>query len=184
MLQDYAGRNNSAADRVKYSSADPKRITDRVLASVDFKQQCKDKLDDLLQQLNWYKTWGERVNVKDFKYLRDRGIYIRLYSVDKAAAQSLSKDHCVAAFPERDGKIPIALFTRDESEKLDLKEAQLPSLPIKEIRRQITRKKRQLTEAELYLEDQADSLELLYDLSPFFERPTGVSAGVGGHGRY
>lgn len=163
MLQDYAGRNNAAADRVKYNSADPKRITDRVLASADFKQRCSDKLDNLLQQLNWYETWGEQVNVKDFKYLRDKGIYIRLYRVDKAVVQSLSEDHYVTAFPERGDKIPVALFTRDESEKLDLKEEQLPTLPIEEIRRQITRKKRQRTEVELFLKDQADSLELLHD---------------------
>lgn len=163
MLKDYAGRNKSATDRVKYNSADPKRITDRVLISADFKQQCKDKLDNLQQQLKWYETWGERVHLKDFKYLRERGIYIRLYRADKAAAPTVAKDRCIAAFPEQDGKIPIALFTRNESEKLDLKEERLPTLALKEIRRQITRKKRQLTEVELYLEDQANSLDLLDD---------------------
>lgn len=182
LLKNYVGKNNGAADRVKYNSEDPKRITDRVLASVDFKQQCKEKLDNLLQQLDWYKTWGEQVKKRDFKYLRDKGIYIRLYRVDKAVAPSLSKDHYIATFPERNGKIPLALFSRDKAEKLELKEEPLPALPLREVRRQMARKKRQLEEVELYLQDQAESLELLNDYLRFLKDRLGTQRALEGMG--
>ena len=182
LLKDYVGKNHGDADRVKYNSEDPKRITDRVLASVDFKRHCKEKLDDLQQQLDWYKTWGEQVKTRDFKYLQERGIYIRLYRVDKTAAPSLSKDYCIAAFPERNGKIPIALFSRDKAEKLDLKEEPLPALPLREVRRRIARKKRQLGEVELYLQDQAESLDLLHDYLRFLKDRLGTQRALEGMG--
>lgn len=182
ILKNYMGRKNGDTARVKYNAKDPKRITDRVLMTADIRQKCQNKLDDLNQQLIWYNTWGEKIDIKDFKYLREKGIYIRLYQVDKLLVQPLAKDHCITAFPKRDGKVPIALFTRDESEKLDLKEAQLPVLPIKEIRRQIKRKKRQLAEVELFLEDQTHHMGLLYDYFSFLKDRLGVQWTLEGMG--
>ncbi len=182
ILEKYVGQSNGSADRIQYHSEDPQQITDRVLASGAFRQECQNKLDHLTRQLTWYETWGEQVDVKDFNYLRDKGIHIHLYQIDKHQVAAVSKDRHVVAFPERDGEVPIALFTRDENEKLPLKEEPLPVLPISEIKRQIRRKKRQLQKVELYLEDQAKNMDLVSDYLHFLKDRLEVQQTLDGMG--
>jgi V/A-type H+-transporting ATPase subunit I len=183
ILESYIHKNNGkATDRVKYKSRDPKRMADRILTTDDLRLQCQNKLEHLNQQLDWYETWGEQVNVKDFEYLRKKGVYIHLYQVDKQLVQALSEDHCIEAFPARNGKVPIALFTRDESEKLKLKEAPLPKWPLQEVKQQIKRKKRQLQEIELYLKDQSNNIELLKDYHHFLKNRLGTQQVLEGMG--
>lgn len=181
-LKNHISSKNGDTDRVIYHANDPKRITDRVLRTADIKQKCQNKLDDLNQQLRWYETWGEKTDIKDFEYLREKGIYIRLHQVNKPLVRSLAKNHCIVAFPEHDGKVPIAFFTQDESEKLNLKEELLPELPIMEIKRQIKRKKRQLAEIGLFLEDQATNMVLLDDYLFFLKDRLGVQQTLDGMG--
>ncbi|MDH3709348.1 MAG: hypothetical protein OER04_05650, partial [Cyclobacteriaceae bacterium] len=163
ILQNYKQYDREATSPKKYNSKDPKRLTDRVLISIEYKQQCKLRLEDLRRQLEWYKTWGEHVNTSDFDYLRNKGIYIRLYQTDPTTVASLEEDHCVVAFPERDRKIPVALFTLDETEKLSLKEEDLPALSLADVRQEMVKKERQLKAVDVYLTDQAENLALLLD---------------------
>ncbi|MGB5819188.1 MAG: hypothetical protein WBG90_06850 [Saonia sp.] len=162
------GKNGDTASKT-HDAKDPKRITDRILMTADIRQACQNKLDELNKQLTWYETWGEKIDVNDFDYLQEKGIYLRLYHVDKPLVQKLAKNHCIAAFAKKNGKVPIVLFTQDESEKLDLKEVQLPVLSIKEIRQQIKRKERQLGEVVLFLEDQASNMGALGDYLNFLK---------------
>ncbi|WP_303315759.1 hypothetical protein Q4Q34_14195 [Flavivirga abyssicola] len=182
ILKNNIQSKNVIANREPHETKDPKRIIDRVLRTEDIKQCCQSKLDDLHEQLAWYKTWGENIMINDFDYLREKGIYIRLYQVDKPLIPSLLKEHCITVFPEHDGKVSIALFTQDESEKLNLKETSLPELSLGKIEQQITRKKRQLREVELYLEDQAHSIHSLEDYLIFFKNRLKVEQTLQGMG--
>lgn len=171
-----------SSDRIRYASKDPQRMTDRILTSVNLKLQCQKKLESLLSDLAWYETWGEQVDTKDFAYLRTKGIYIRLYLADKSQVPALSEGHCVLDFPEYGGKVPIALFSSDESEKLSLQEEAIPLLPLKEIRQQIHRKKRQLKEINFFLEDQASNIDLLHDYLTLLKNRFGIQEVMDGMG--
>ena len=169
MLENYTKKNNGDIKRIKYNSVDPARMVDRIMIASNFKKQCQLKLDDLHQQLKWYETWGENIDRKDFKYLQKNAVYIRLYLVEKTALKSLPKDQYIVTFKEQENKIPIALFARSASEKLNFKEESLPALPLEEIKRQIVRKKRQLKEVEFYFTDQAENISLLYDYQSYLQ---------------
>ena len=82
ILEKHAKINEDEAESLNYNSKDPIRITNRILISRDFKKQCQIRLNELNQQLKWYETWGDNIDLKDFKYLQKKGIYIRLYLVE------------------------------------------------------------------------------------------------------
>ncbi|UMB62028.1 hypothetical protein MHL31_07495 [Lutibacter sp. A80] len=161
---------------------EPKQLIDRILLTPEIEQNCKNKLDELNQQLEWYKIWGENVTVKDFKYLQEKEIYIRLYQADKSIVKELKKDHCIATFQEYDNKIPVALFTTDKSERLDLKEETLPKLPLNVIKQQIKRKERQLEQVVSFLENHVSNINLLEDYNLELEERLGVQQTLNGMG--
>ncbi len=163
ILQNYVKYNQGTTSRKKYISQDPKRLTDRILISIEYEQQCKARLEDLHRQLEWYKTWGEHVNTSDFEYLRKKGIYVRLYQADPSEVASLEQDHSMVALPERNGKTPVVLVTLDENEKLSLPEDDPPMLTLGDVRQEMVKKERQLKAVNVFLEDQAENLTLLYD---------------------
>ncbi len=182
ILKNYKNKKNDDSARLQYQIKDPKRIISRVLRTVHIEQKCKDKLDTLNQQLAWYQTWGEDIKIKDFKYLQEKGIYIHLHLADKPLVKSLVKSHCIEVFSQQNGKIPIAFFSRDSSEKLNLKAILLPELPLKVIKQQIKRKERQLGEIELFLEDQTNKEAALDDYLIFLKNQLGVEEILQGMG--
>ncbi|MBU2928304.1 hypothetical protein KO515_08665 [Winogradskyella psychrotolerans] len=162
-LEPYISKSTEALRTVVYNISDPKQMVDRILKAKAFENECQKRLDVLKKQLDWYKTWGEKTVVQDFKQLADKSIYLRLYNVDKQLVSQLQKDHVISTFAEKDGKVPIVLFTRDENETLPFKEALLPKASFESISEQISRKERQLEAVDVFLEDQAQSLLILED---------------------
>ena len=107
---------------------DPKRIVGRLLKSKIVRQNIHKALEELQIQYDFYETWGNKFTKKDLQFLQQKGIYIRLYRIDKTLAKTLPKDIITIRFPERDGKIPVALFSQDGSDKLGFKEEIIPDL--------------------------------------------------------
>ena len=181
-LENYSDKNNGDKKRKKYNSVDPARIIDRIMISGNFRKQCQVKLNNLQQQLKWYGTWGKKIDRKDFRYLQKKGIYIRLYLVEKTDLDALPKNQYIETFPEKANKIPVALFGRSASEKLNFKEEPLPTLPLNEIKRQMVRKKRQLEEVEFYLTDQAENIALLREYQKYLQDRLNTRMALGGMG--
>jgi V/A-type H+-transporting ATPase subunit I len=169
ILENYTIKNSRDDNRKKYNFKDPTSISERIVNSGDFKKRCQSSLEQLHEQLEWYETWGVQTVPKDLKYLREKGIYVRLYLLDKKYLESLPKDKSLITFPERAGKVPIALVSRSESEKLKFSEEPLPILSYKEIKSQIIRKNRQLENVESFLTDQAENIELLQDYHAYLQ---------------
>lgn len=144
-------------------------ITDRILISGEYRKRCQNTLNHLYQQLKWFETWSVNTDLKDFKYLQKKGIYIHLYLVEKTKLNLPPKDQYIVTFASQGDKIPVALFARSDSEKLNFKEEPLPVLPLKEIKRLIVRKKRQLEKVEYYLADQMENISLLHDYQSYLQ---------------
>ncbi len=148
-------------DRKKYNFKDPRRLTDRLLTSLKFQRQGQEKLRKLQWEQDWYRFWGKQVHVKDLEFLREKGIFVRLYRLDKSAASNLPTGHTVQVFPAKDGKVPVALFSTEPSEKLPFTEEEWPLLPLEVVEREMAKKERQLEEVEQYWADQAEQLDTL-----------------------
>lgn len=169
LLENYIKKNNNDTERKQYSSVDPERIVNRIMISGNVKKQCQKRLGKLKKDLKWYEIWGENIDIKDIKYLQDKDIYIRLYLVDKIELATIPKDLSTVAFPERENMVPMALFARSSSEKLNFHEETLPSLRLLDVNQQIVRKERQLEEVDNFLSDQTDSIALLCDYQNYLE---------------
>ncbi len=182
ILENYTQKNNGSEKRKKYNSVDPKRIIDRILISGEFRKRGQNTLANLNEQLKWYETWGEKIDLKDFKYLEKKGIYIRLYLEKKTDLNALPKNKYIEIFPEKKGNTPVALFSRSASEKLNFKEEPPPTLPFVEIKKQIIRKKRQLEQVEFYLADQAENISLLHDYQNYLQDRLNTRRALGGMG--
>ncbi|TGV04855.1 V-type ATP synthase subunit I [Flavivirga rizhaonensis] len=140
---------------------DPKRIVGRLLKSKIISQNIQKALEELDGQLEFYKTWGENFNKNDLKHIERKGIYVPLYCIDKSLVKTLSKDNTIITFPEKEGKVPVALFSQSVSDKLDFKEEVIPELSyivLEEIRK---RKERQLAQVNVFLNNQKEHQSVL-----------------------
>jgi len=181
-LKDYVERENEVANRVTYSVQYPKQLVERVLKAEEIKKICQERLHRLNQQLNWYRTWGEKTDVRDIAEMKKKGIYLRLYRMKKAAAASIDPTCTVVKLSESDGVIPVVLITRNKSETLPFGEEELPELSSSEIKRQIERKERQLAEVEYFLIDQAENLKWLEEYLLFLKDQLGLEEVTQGMG--
>ncbi len=163
LLEQNGKRSTKGPSENKYQFHDPRRLTNRLLASLEIKQQCLDKLENLRNQWDWYQTWGENVNPKDLDFLRSKGVFIRLYQVKRSALSTLGEDQTLVSFPERNGKISVALITTDSAHKLGLQEEEVPRMPFEVVKQALVRKERQLEQIEQYWSDQAEHLDALRD---------------------
>lgn len=161
VLKEYTPKKEGVKRRLKYSAKDPKQLIDRVLQTKKIRIRCREILDELREQQRWYHDWGEQINVKEIDLLRENGLYLRLYELDKEVVDSVREKHFTLSFPERHGKVPLVLIGRSELEKLSIKELSLPKLSYKDILKQIESKERQLQKVEHYLEDQTAQISWL-----------------------
>jgi V/A-type H+-transporting ATPase subunit I len=148
---------------------DPKRIIDRLLKSEIVEQNIYKTLEELNAQLQFYDTWGLQFHKEDLGHLRKKGIYIRLYLLDKSQIKELAKDKIVETLPERNGKVPVALFSQSATNRLNFKEIEWPSLSYKVLKDIKNRKERQLEQLEVFLNEQKPYESVLKDYCSFLE---------------
>ena len=160
-LKDFAKRKNYQNSYLPSKIKDPKRLISRILKTGTIKENCLNQLKLLDHQLLWYKIWGNELKVNDFVYLRSRGIHLRFYILEKSVVKRLRKKHLVFELPARKGKIPTILISRNQNEKLDKVAWRLPDLSLTQVKKQIKRKKRQLSALKNYLENQVGNLKFL-----------------------
>ncbi|NNK73144.1 MAG: hypothetical protein HKO94_08120 [Flavobacteriaceae bacterium] len=154
ILENHTASKDASEDNRLYANGkDPKRIVGRLLMSKPVRQNIHKILEDMREQSEFYETWGRNFNIKDLDHLQKKGIFVRLYRIDKSLVKTLLENHTIVTFPEGDGKIPIALFTRDTSEKLEFKEETIPELSYATIKDIINRKERQLRQVNIFLNE-------------------------------
>ncbi|PRX55412.1 V-type ATP synthase subunit I [Flagellimonas meridianipacifica] len=174
ILKEHIKKKKGARKRIKYVVRDPKQLVDRILKTAEIRQKCQERLDDLNHQLDWYNTWGEKVNVKDIYHLQKKGLYLRLYLLEKSMANSLGQKYTLVKLQEVDGKILTVLITQDETEKLDHREEPLPKLPFEDVKQQLLRKNRQLAEVEHFLKDQTENIKWLEEYQLLLKDQAGI----------
>ncbi|HKK76624.1 MAG TPA: hypothetical protein VJ953_16225 [Saprospiraceae bacterium] len=167
LLQQNADDATDIAPPDESSARDPERVVNRILIARDVKEQAEQTLELLHKQLDWYQTWGEKVTLRDFKYLSEQGIYLRLYMVDKKSLPLLGESHCIVPFAPQNGQVPVALVSRKTTEVLDYREVLLPELSHPTLQHNINSKKRQLEKAKAYLKEQQAMIAVLEDYQQY-----------------
>ncbi|MEO1031379.1 MAG: hypothetical protein AAFX55_08235 [Bacteroidota bacterium] len=152
---------------VDTNGKDPKRIIGRLLKSKTVKQNIDKTLEDTTFQLQFYDTWGQQFHKKDLDDLNRNGIYVRLYAIEKSQIKKLPKDKTTVVFAEKDGKIPVALFSQNAKDRLNFKEITIPDLLYTSLQNIKKRKERQLEQLEVFLNEQKAYVELLTDYSHY-----------------
>ncbi|MFC2114319.1 V-type ATP synthase subunit I [Bacteroidota bacterium] len=147
----------------KYQAVDPERIVDTVLSTGDYRQKIQLILTNLYDQQRWYEIWGTQVSLKDIEFLKNNGIYLHLYFMDKKSLKAFAENKKIYSLPEVNGICPVAYISRDADDVLDLKEEKMPELSLDEVRKTIVKKERQLQEIDLYLADTVEHLLVLKD---------------------
>jgi V/A-type H+-transporting ATPase subunit I len=153
ILSDY---NDPAADLNKadgYDVQDPKKLVNRILTSQVLLRKVEERLSALNKDLEWYKSWGEGVRRKDMQFLEERGLFLRLYLLDKSLIPSIRGDHHLVELREHNGKVPVVLMTRDPRERLPHKEVEVPGMTMTSVQQHIERKERQLLQISQFLHD-------------------------------
>ena len=103
VLKEYTAKKEGVKRRSKYKAKDPKQLIDRVLHTETIRARCQEILETLREQQRWYHDWGEEVNIKEIDLLRKKGLYLRLYKLDKGVVDSVKEKHFTVSFPERHG---------------------------------------------------------------------------------
>jgi len=147
----------------KVDAKDPKRMVQRVLKTQQLEKNLRQTLEQLRTQLEFYNTWGHNFNKQDIAYLRQNGIYLRLYRIDISLKRIIPKEATVEELPEKDGKLPIAFFSQNPKDKLVFKEEDLPELSFNDATEVHERKQRQLNQLEEFLSAQKGFLSAIQD---------------------
>lgn len=146
-----------------YAISDPKRMVERILKAKEFELNAKSRLNDLNQQLNWYKTWGKHVNTKDFNSLKEKGIILKLYVLDKHLLPDLKQAYYIFNLGEIEDKVLVAHCSLNPKEQLKYKAVKIPKQSFESLQDQISRKERQLAELKVFLDNHAHYKEVLKD---------------------
>ncbi len=147
-------QKKDVSDATNGNGKDPKRIVERLLKFKNVKQKIHQALADVEAQLEFYEIWGKDFKQKNLQELQQKGIYVHLYLLDKPQLKQLPANNTIVTLPEKKGKIPVVLFTRNLSEYLNFKEISIPTMPLKSLEALKNRKERQLAQAEDFLKHQ------------------------------
>ena len=134
-----------------YPKKDPKRLVDRILEAKAAKVTIQNSLKELNELLNWYRIWGEQVKTQDFKYLEEKGVYLKLYVLDKFLISDLKPQHYIFPLKEIKDKALIAHCSLDPTEHLEFKPVEIPKDTFESLQDQIKRKEQELEEWEVFL---------------------------------
>lgn len=129
---------------------------------------CKEKRDieaqirELNGQKEWFDIWGE-FDPKDKELLRESGVFIRLYQLEKDAFKDLDKaDKCIVLKKDKT-YVYVAFVSMDPEDKLSFKEIAAPSKNVSAVNRELEARDKRIGEIDDLLKEKARSVEAIKD---------------------
>ena len=98
------------------SSQSPNEIVSDILTMNEEKDELQDQLLEEKGKLNWFYIWGN-VQKNDINFLKENGIYVRLYEVDNKRLEALKEEYPVFVIEQGKTISYIALISDDEEVK-------------------------------------------------------------------
>jgi len=182
LLDEHELSDNQRSESFDTNGKDPKRLIQRLLKSKVVKKNILKSIDEIDDQLRFYKVWGENFSKKNYEFLERKGIYVRLYLIDKSLLKTLPDDKIIISFKECDNKVPIVLFTQTKTERLIYKEEEIPNLSYSALKNIRYRKERQLTKVAAFLDEYKNYKPVLESYEQFLQNRLASETAIEGMG--
>ncbi|MDO9548246.1 MAG: hypothetical protein Q7J65_04700, partial [Candidatus Marinimicrobia bacterium] len=114
----------SVAD-TKSAGTKAKEIVAEVLALSAEKQQLDGQIEEKQNLVDWFENWG-KVSAVDIEALQVKGVFIRLYNIDKNQLKALPEGSFAEILSEEKNHAKIALISESADARLDVKEDFFP----------------------------------------------------------
>ena len=101
------------------------KVVSEVLNLTSEKQQLISQIEEKQDLIDWFENWG-KVSVADIAALHEKGVFIRLYNVDKNLLKALPEGSFTEIIHEEKNQVKIALISESADAHLDVKEDFLP----------------------------------------------------------
>ncbi|MBU1013136.1 MAG: hypothetical protein KKG99_09015 [Bacteroidetes bacterium] len=101
-------------------------LMEQVLQTEETRNQNIELAQKLQNTKHWYNDWGN-VSLTEFKYLKEKGIYLKLYLLKDDAVQKLSNRDDIVVVGKLDKMNRIVLITENRNEKLESNEVEFPT---------------------------------------------------------
>ncbi len=133
--------------------------THRILTISKALDKVEQQLEELLKQEEVYRFWGEDSNANDIAYLGTKGLYLRLYLLERPYKEVPGESRTIVRLRKSKGRYPMVLVSREQSARLEEKEVFLPKMSFGEIQEQLHKRKRQQGVFLSFLKQQAHRIQ-------------------------
>jgi V/A-type H+-transporting ATPase subunit I len=154
-----AGYNQPVSAKKANPADCQKMVTDISALSAEM-QQLKSRIEEKSALLDWYDRWGI-ISENDLLELREKGVYLHLYVVDRSVLKNLPEAAFTEILKEDKNQLQIALIAESEEVRLDLKEEQIPREDFKTATAEVQKLNSRLAEVERQLLQLAESVGLI-----------------------
>ncbi|MFH1251106.1 MAG: hypothetical protein V1715_08410 [bacterium] len=118
-------KDGQSVTDINSAGVNTKEIVSEVLALSVEKQQMAGQIDEKESLADWFEAWG-KVSVADIEALQEKGIFIRLYNIEKNLLKALPEGSFAEIIYEEKNQARIALISESAEARLDVKEDFLP----------------------------------------------------------
>ncbi len=141
----------------------------RVLQASVGLEKVNGELEELGRMQETLSFWGDYPEKKDMDYLASRGLFVRLYLLNRPCRLPSSQERAIIRLRKKKGKYPVVLIAREESEQLDAPEVELPDIGPSQWRERVSRRNRQKKVFRAFLNEQTKELDRFKEYREFLE---------------
>lgn len=131
--------------------------------------ELKRNIDDTINKMGWYKHWGA-FNPKDLIELKNRGIYIKLYRLNKNEFKKIKQQENIYVVTKGVGYFYIIGLFKNENEGLDYEEIRPPVDSYNKLKERLELYNKEYVETEKFLYEQAGFRRELEDFLQRLQR--------------
>lgn len=154
-------RNIAPGAGVKIDIEQNRKRVGKILELSAEKQRIDTQIEEKNNTLAWFERWG-KVAADDIEALQAKGIFIRLYTIDKKSLDDLPEGSFAEILHDDKNQFRIALVAESEEIKLDVKEEFLPSESYSTVSDAVKDLKNRLAEIDRQLQKLAASAEQIF----------------------
>jgi len=165
----------------KFSVEKSESAIEKILSLNQEKERLSAEKAELLPMHDWFEKWGA-ISGESLKVLKERGIFVRFYQADKKTLKEIPSDKIIHVAHEEQGVIYLALFGKDEDDRLDLREVQIPAMEFAEIESRLAEIEAKQNKIEKELSEFAESRGALIEYYQYLEKQLEISRAKYGMG--
>ena len=141
--------NSLKENYLRWSTKSPEMIIRNILGAERFIQKALNEINTMSDIKLWYDKWNTTVDKLEISELAKFGIYLKFYTSDKNTLEKIPEDKTIQIYDAGKGQYLVILISQDANDKIpELNEDIIPEFSLAYIDTYISRKKRQLKDAQ------------------------------------